>query len=260
MTLVNGGPDLNFIEHIPCYKMISGWWPFTCIYLSSFSHVSLYHCSGTTSYNFRLQQHESEELGLLPARKYEYLVLASSILLVCPPDWRMQVQHYKKQLVFIFWIQTSYWITCSVQSWPPENMFPTQGLFRFLPVTFDTKRWRQGSAIHPMRRVQNSPLHCAPSTPVDAEKIVEQPWCRSYLTPVWSVFVSLSKVVGDSRLVLTQSCNNCIQRDSENESTSPFCGNCKHPLRDPREGSLSCTPDEVCSLVLNLLQQNTMQY
>ena len=85
MTLVNGGPDLNFIEHIPCYKMISGWWPFTCIYLSSFSHVSLYHCSGTTSYNFRLQQHESEELGLLPARKYEYLVLASSILLVAPP-------------------------------------------------------------------------------------------------------------------------------------------------------------------------------
>ena len=84
MTLVNGGPDLNFIEHIPCYKII--WMMalhLACIYLSSFSHVSLYHCSGTTSYNFRLQQHESEELGLLPARKYEYLVLVSGILLVC---------------------------------------------------------------------------------------------------------------------------------------------------------------------------------
>lgn len=65
---------------------------------------------------------------------------------------------------------------------------------RSVPIpsaTFDTKCWRQGSAIHPMRRVQNSPLHCAPSTPVDAEKIVEQPLCKSYLTPVWSVFVSL---------------------------------------------------------------------
>jgi len=240
MTLVNGGPDLNFIEHIPATKWYLDDGPSLASTLSSLSQVSLYHCSGTTSYNFnfRLQQHESEELGLLPARKYEYLVLAFGILLVCPPDWRMlKVQHYKKQLVFIFWIQTSYWLTCSVQSWPPENDFPTQGLFRFLPVTFDTKRWRQGSAIHPMRRVQNSPLHCAPSTPVDAEKIVEQPWCRSYLTPVWSVFVSLSKVVGDSRWVLTQSCNNCIKGIQKMKVQVPFVETVNIPYetrgRDP---------------------------
>lgn len=218
MTLVNGGPDLNFIEHIPCYKII--WMMalhLACIYLSSFSHVSLYHCSGTTSYNFRLQQHESEELGLLPARKYEYLVLVSGILLVCYKMKGAQSAALQKATCVHFLNSNilNHMFRSVLTSW---TCFPYSRSVPIPSVTFDTKCWRHGSAIHPMRRVQNSPLHCAPSTPVDAEKIVEQPLCRS----VWSVFVSLSKVVGDSRWVLTQSCNNCIEGIQKMKVQVPF--------------------------------------